>query len=140
MLRIAFRMTVSAGQEEEYERRHRPIWPELEAALVSHGVHEYSIFLDPATGDLFAYAVIESEERWRAIADTDGHRVAYRSQRFGSKVVTLRLEGHRVGDAFGVRYGRHQMFFTVDKADELHSLKSPTASWISGGNSDISNT
>jgi len=81
MLRIAFRMTVAAGREAEYERRHRPIWPELEATLVSHGVHEYSIFLDPATGDLFAYAVIETEERWRAIADTDVCRRWWQSMR-----------------------------------------------------------
>ena len=46
MLRKAFRMSVHAGQHEEYERRHRPIWPELEQVLLEHGVHTYSIFLD----------------------------------------------------------------------------------------------
>jgi len=71
MLRKAFRMSIHPGQEAEYERRHRPIWPELEEALVRHGVSRYSIFLDPATRDLFAYAEVESEERWRAIAETD---------------------------------------------------------------------
>jgi L-rhamnose mutarotase len=81
MIRIAFRMSVHAGQEIEYERRHRPIWPELEATLVQHGVREYSIFLDPPTGDLFAYAVIESEARWRAIADTDVCRRWWQSMR-----------------------------------------------------------
>jgi L-rhamnose mutarotase len=30
MLRKAFRMSVHPGQHQEYERRHRPIWPELE--------------------------------------------------------------------------------------------------------------
>ena len=29
------------------------------------------IFLDEVTADLFAYAEIESEERWQAIAGTD---------------------------------------------------------------------
>jgi L-rhamnose mutarotase len=71
MKRIAFRMSVSPGMAAEYERRHRPIWPELEAELVGHGVREYSIFHDPVSDDLFAYAVIESEERWREIAATD---------------------------------------------------------------------
>ena len=37
----------------------------------SHGVTSYSIFIDPITRDLFAYAEIESEERWQAIAGTD---------------------------------------------------------------------
>ena len=70
-IRKAFRMSVNAGQEAEYERRHNPIWRELEETLVRHGVRSYSIFLDPATRDLFAYAEIESEERWQAIASTE---------------------------------------------------------------------
>jgi len=70
MLRKAFRMSVNAGQEQEYERRHSPIWKELEDVLVEHGVLSYSIFIDPETRDLFAYAEIESEERWNAIAAT----------------------------------------------------------------------
>jgi L-rhamnose mutarotase len=64
-------MSVNAGKEAEYERRHRPIWQELEETLVRHGVRSYSIFLDPATRDLFGYAEIDSEERWAAIAGTD---------------------------------------------------------------------
>jgi L-rhamnose mutarotase len=70
MIRKAFVMSVSPGQEAEYERRHDPIWPELEAVLKEHGVRNYSIFLHPQTRQLFAYAEIESEERWRAIAQT----------------------------------------------------------------------
>ena len=64
-------MSVHPGQEGEYERRHNPIWRELEETLVAHGVLRYSIFLDPGTGDLFAYAEIEDEERWDAIARTE---------------------------------------------------------------------
>lgn len=71
MIRKAFRMSVSPGHEAEYIRRHTPIWPELEDVLRNHGVRNYSIFFDPETNDLFAYAEIESEERWAAIAGTD---------------------------------------------------------------------
>ena len=71
MIRKAFRMSVNAGQEAEYERRHNPIWRELEETLLRHGVRSYSIFLDPVTRDLFGYAEIESEERWNAIAATE---------------------------------------------------------------------
>ncbi len=70
MIRKAFVMSVHPGMEAEYERRHRPIWPELETVLRRHGVRSYSIFLDDATRQLFAYAEIESEERWAAIAAT----------------------------------------------------------------------
>jgi L-rhamnose mutarotase len=38
--------------------------------LKSHGVHNYSIFLDPADGSLFAYVEVEDEARWQAIAET----------------------------------------------------------------------
>jgi len=71
MLRKAFRMCVRRGHEAEYERRHNPIWRELEDTLRCHGVHSYSIYLDDTTGDLFAYVELESEERWRAIASTN---------------------------------------------------------------------
>ncbi len=70
MIRKAFVMSVNEGQEREYERRHQPIWPELEAALLAHGVTNYSIFLHPGTRQLFAYAEIASEARWAAIALT----------------------------------------------------------------------
>ena len=70
MQRKAFVMSVNAGMEEEYEKRHSPIWPELEAVLEEHGVLNYSIFLHPETRQLFGYAEIEDEERWSAIANT----------------------------------------------------------------------
>jgi len=64
-------MAVHPGQEVEYERRHRPIWSELEQTLIEHGVETYSIYLDPDTRDLFAYVEIEDEARWAAVAQTD---------------------------------------------------------------------
>ena len=81
MLRKAFRMSVDAGEEAEYERRHRPIWPELEETLLAHGVRTYTIFLDPATRDLFAYVEVESEERWAAISGTEVCRRWWRHMR-----------------------------------------------------------
>jgi L-rhamnose mutarotase len=71
MIRKAFRMFVNPDAHAEYERRHRPIWEELETALKDHGVLSYSIFLEPESNQLFAYAEIESEERWAAIAETE---------------------------------------------------------------------
>lgn len=81
MVRKAFRMSVYPGREQEYERRHNPIWPELEDTLLKHGVRTYSIFLDPETHDLFAYAELESEERWQAIAGTEVCRRWWRYMR-----------------------------------------------------------
>lgn len=70
-LRKAFVMSINAGAEEEYARRHDPIWPELERMLKDHGVSNYSIFLHPETRQLFAYAEIASEEQWETIASTE---------------------------------------------------------------------
>jgi len=70
MIRKAFVMQLHPGQEAEYRRRHNPIWPELELLLRSHGVKSYSIFLLPGTLQLFAYAEIEDEAKWDAIAET----------------------------------------------------------------------
>lgn len=62
MIRKAFVMQVNPDAHEEYQRRHNPIWPELEAVLKSHGAHNYAIYLDKARNLLFATVEIESEE------------------------------------------------------------------------------
>lgn len=54
MIRKAFIMQVNPDAHEEYQRRHNPIWPELEAVLKSHGAHNYAIYLDKARNLLFA--------------------------------------------------------------------------------------
>ena len=71
MIRKAFVMSVFEGQEEEYEKRHNPIWADLEKELKDHGAHNYSIFLHPETRQLFAFVEIEDESRWNAVANTD---------------------------------------------------------------------
>ena len=81
MIRKSFRMSVHVGHEAEYFRRHNPIWRDLEETLLTHGVRSYSIFLDAATRDLFAYVEIEDEARWQAIAQTDVCRRWWRFMR-----------------------------------------------------------
>jgi len=70
VIRKAFRMAVNPQETVEYERRHSPIWPELQEVLHTHGVRDYSIFLDETDGSLFGYVEIEDEARWDAIAQT----------------------------------------------------------------------
>jgi L-rhamnose mutarotase len=74
-------MSVIPGREAEYERRHNPIWVELDEVFRRQGVRNYSIFLDPDTNDLFAYAEVESDEQWAAIAATDVCRRWWASMR-----------------------------------------------------------
>ena len=91
-IRKAFVMSVDAGREQEYERRHRPIWPELEAVLKRYyrGVEKVLILKidteklyaklvkEPSTnnemyphlyGRLNHNAVVDIEERTLDIAD-----------------------------------------------------------------------
>ncbi|GAB2943523.1 L-rhamnose mutarotase [Hymenobacter coalescens] len=51
---LAFTMQLRPGTQAEYQRRHDDIWPELSAALRAAGIRDYSIFLDEASGRLFA--------------------------------------------------------------------------------------
>ena len=74
-------MSVHPDRHDEYTRRHSPIWPELESVLREHGVSTYSIFLDEATSDLFAYVEIADDARWEAIATTDVCQRWWRSMR-----------------------------------------------------------
>jgi L-rhamnose mutarotase len=53
MQRLAFKMKLYKGKEEEYKKRHAEIWPELVSLLKEYDVHDYSIFLDKETNILF---------------------------------------------------------------------------------------
>ncbi len=53
MARVAFKMKLNIGFEEEYKKRHDVLWPDLELLLKSTGISEYSIFLDAETNLLF---------------------------------------------------------------------------------------
>ncbi len=55
MHRIAFKMQLFKGYEEEYKKRHDEIWPELQSLLKETGISEYSIFLDTETNSLFGF-------------------------------------------------------------------------------------
>ena len=71
MIRKAFTMHLYEGMEKEYEKRHNELWPEMKDMIHQYGGHNYSIYLDPATGTLFGYIELESEELWDKSADTE---------------------------------------------------------------------
>jgi L-rhamnose mutarotase len=59
MPRVAFKMKLFPGVEDEYEKRHERLWPELKDLLKSSGIKDYSIFFDQQTGILFACLSID---------------------------------------------------------------------------------
>ena len=70
LTRKAFVLKLRPGCAAEYQRRHDPIWPELEEIFRQHGVRRYSIFLCDETHQLFACIDIEDPDRWNSVAQT----------------------------------------------------------------------
>ena len=52
--KIAFKMKLHPGMQDEYKKRHDKIWPDLSDLLIDAGVCDYSIFFDEDTNILFA--------------------------------------------------------------------------------------
>src|SRR6476620_2316861 len=62
MQRLAFKMKLFKGFEEEYKKRHDEIWPELQALLKEAGISDYTIFLDETTSILFGVLKAENPQ------------------------------------------------------------------------------
>ena len=67
MQRIAFKMKLFQGREDEYRRRHNEIWDELKELLKQAGIADYSIFFDETTNDLFGYLTIDDVKKLDAL-------------------------------------------------------------------------
>ena len=63
MTRVAFKMKLFKGKEDEYKKRHDEIWNELKELLKQTGVKDYSIFLDEETSDLIGYLTIDDVKK-----------------------------------------------------------------------------
>jgi L-rhamnose mutarotase len=59
--RVGFKMKLKPGCEEEYQKRHSALWPEMKKILKESKVSNYSIFYDPDTLTLFAYQEVSGE-------------------------------------------------------------------------------
>lgn len=73
-MRKAFQMKLYPGREEEYERRHNQLWPEMKEMIHAHGGRNYSIFLDRESSTLFGVIEIDDEALWARGADTAVNR------------------------------------------------------------------
>ncbi|HEY5824514.1 MAG TPA: L-rhamnose mutarotase [Cyclobacteriaceae bacterium] len=68
-MRVAFKMKLHPGKEEEYKLRHEAIWPELKDLLKQIGVSEYSIFLDEETNSLLGVMQVEDQTKMNELPD-----------------------------------------------------------------------
>jgi L-rhamnose mutarotase len=67
MERVAFKMKLFAGFEQEYKKRHAEIWPELSALLKGAGITDYSIFLDEETNTLIGILSVTDKAKMDAL-------------------------------------------------------------------------
>ena len=66
MPRIAFRLRVKPGKEEEYDQAHREVWPDLLRKLKQVGISNYSIFR--RRQDLFLVMEVDDfEGAWKEL-------------------------------------------------------------------------
>jgi L-rhamnose mutarotase len=61
--RVAFKMKLLKGKDDEYQKRHDAVWPELKQLLKTTGISEYSIYLDQETGLLLGVLKVEDKLR-----------------------------------------------------------------------------
>lgn len=84
MTRIAFKMKLFSGFQEEYRKRHDELWPELQELLKSTGIYEYSIFLDETSNDLFGFLKAENP---KTLDDLPAHPVMQRWWKYMSDIM-----------------------------------------------------
>lgn len=72
MERLCFTFTIRPGTEDEYERRHGEIWPELVEAITASGLRNYSLFRRGL--QVIAYAECHPDVAG-AFAELGGHEV-----------------------------------------------------------------
>jgi L-rhamnose mutarotase len=70
-MRLAFKMKLKPGFEEEYKKRHAALWPELAQLLKSSGISNYSIFLDRETNLLFAVQTMDGNAGSQDLGHTE---------------------------------------------------------------------
>jgi len=75
--RVCFLLQVRPDRLEEYQERHRAVWPEMLAALRTTGWRNYSLFLDD-DGLLVGY--VETEDFEAALAGMEATDVNARWQ------------------------------------------------------------
>ena len=63
MARVAFKMQLIKGFEEEYQKRHDALPSDLKQLLKETGIRDYGIFLDESNGALFALMEVADETK-----------------------------------------------------------------------------
>jgi L-rhamnose mutarotase len=91
MQRTCFTFELASGQEEEYDRRHREVWPELVAELHAAGVSNYTIFRRGRTVIGYAECEPDAATAFGRVAQTEANKRW--NEWFSGVIVNLRDDG-----------------------------------------------
>jgi L-rhamnose mutarotase len=79
MKRVGFQLKVKQELIDEYKKRHKAVWPEMQDALRRAGWHNYSLFMRP-DGFLFGYVEVdESFEQAQAAMELEEINLRWQS-------------------------------------------------------------
>jgi len=87
--RLCYTFELVPGMEEEYERRHADVWPELLSALKESGFSNYSLFRRGT--EVIAYAECEPTVE-AAIAQLERHDVNARWSAYIRSIMTRAVD------------------------------------------------
>lgn len=73
MERLHFTMKIREGLEEEYELRHRDVWPALQADLYAAGWRNYSLFRRGSTVHAYAECHPDIESATSAMSSSEAN-------------------------------------------------------------------
>jgi L-rhamnose mutarotase len=88
-MRYAFKLQIWSGQEEEYDERHKAVFPDLLGAFSQAGIRTYSIYRDGTT--LFAY--LEADDVPKALAKVNASEANSRWQQYMADILKPFLSG-----------------------------------------------
>ena len=100
-MRHAFRLFIKPGMEEEYDRRHRAVDPELLQVFREAGVITYSIFRDGA--ELFGYLEIRGDDVTSVLSNIGKHPSNKRWQRYMMDLLDYSHEPSALEEVFVFR-------------------------------------
>ncbi len=90
MERYCFVMAIAPGTEQEYERRHDEIWPDLVRTLQDAGVTNYTLFRSGTQVVGYAECVPDASTAWTNVASSDAND---RWQEWFADIIVSRSDG-----------------------------------------------
>ena len=71
MQRFCFTFEINPGTEDEYQRRHAEMWPDMAAAITESGIHNYTLFRRGLTITAYCECEPDAATAFARLAETE---------------------------------------------------------------------